>query len=254
MDSFVEGRAQAPKRSLSGSLQPRSLPSGTENPLCPAPSAPLGASERLTQGAGSSLPRSVSHLEAALVHSGEPTGATTPSFIEGASQQVPLDPSAASGQNLPETASLSLPLGQGSPATCGSSSALPPSGPPSSSSEGAFTPALEAGFAAPDLSSPLNLMADLQSLDSSLDWTAVRARAERRAKKPNEGRTSSLTSSGRVTSRSRSPIQDDSSEDSRSLSERRYSASPPTKKGKKKAKSKKGAASQAASSQDGGRQ
>ena len=266
MDSFVEGRPQASKRSLSGSLQPRSGSSRAEVPVTSAPlepserplpasppKDPLGASERLSQGAGSSLPHSVSSLGAALVVSEPPAGVTTPSCTEGASQQVPLDPSPASGQNAPETASSSLPLGQGSPIISDSSSASLPSEPPSLSSEGAFTLALEAGGTAPDLSPPFDLRAEIQSLDSSLDWTAVRAR-EKKDKKPRGGRTSSLNSPGRVTSRSRSPIHDDSSEDSRSLSERRYSASPPTKKGKKKAKSKKGAASQAASSQDGRRQ
>ncbi len=127
---------------------------------------------------------------------------------------------------------------------------------PDLSPEGAFTQALEASSLAlasvPDPTPPLDLMADLQSLDSSLDWTSVRNR-ERGDKKLSGGRTSSLHSSGRVTSRSRSPLQDDSSEDSRSLSERRLSASPPTKKGKTKPKSKKVPASQA-NRQDGGRQ
>ncbi len=304
VDSFVEGRQQASKRSLSGSLQPRSGPSQQQDtgrgsrqppvssaPLEPSerplpaspPRDPLGASERLSQGAGSSLPHSVSSLGAAQVVSDLAAGATTPSCTEGASQQVPLDPSPASGQNAPETASSSLPLGQGSPITSASSSASLPSEPPSLSPEGAFTLALDTGrgsrqppvSAAPDLSPegaftqaleasslalasvpdptpPLDLMADLQSLDSSLDWTSVRNR-ERGDKKLSGGRTSSLHSSGRVTSRSRSPLQDDSSEDSRSLSERRLSASPPTKKGKTKPKSKKVPASQA-NRQDGGRQ
>ncbi len=189
----------------------------------------------------------------ALVLSGRPTGDPTPSSTEGASQQVPPDPSK---KGLPEAASGSLPLGQGSPIPCGSSSTLPASDSPSPSLEGAFTQALEAGSltltSAPAPTPPLDLMADLQSLDSSLDWTAVRTR-ERKDKKLSGGRTNSLTSSSRATSRSRSPIQNDSSDDSRSLSERRHSASPPTKKGKTKSKSKKVSASQAVS-QDGGRQ
>ena len=247
MDSFVDGRAQASKRSLSGSLQPRSGPSRAEDPAALAPlegserppqesppKDPLGASERLTQGAGSSLP--------------------TPSLTEGAAQQVPLDPSIASGQSQPETASSSLPPGQGPQAPGGLSLDLPSSGPLSPSPEGAFTQALEAvvvpSGTAPSL--PFDLRAELQSLDSSIDWTSVRGRGKK-DKKPSRSRTSSLAPPGRLASRSRSPLQDDSSDDSRPLSERRLSASPPTKKGKTKPSSKKVLASQA-DHQGGGRQ
>ena len=249
MDSFAEVRTQASKRTLSGSLQPRSHATGPGEPASVRSTSPhphsVAPSDRLV-GEASSTP------EVALVLSGRPTGDPTPSSTEGASQQVPPDPSRKS---LPEAASGSLPLGQGSPILCGSSSTLPTSGSPSPSLEGAFTQALEAGSltltSAPAPTPPLDLMADLQSLDPSLDWTAVRTR-ERKDKKLSGGRTNSLTSSSRATSRSRSPIQNDSSDDSRSLSERRHSASPPTKKGKKKSKSKKVSASQAVS-QDGGR-